>query len=1216
MKVPKEPSLPVESMPSEPQASRDPPLPRATPDASASRLHARLVCADASLTRLVQERLAALGVLVSVQPPADQDAAGVQAASPDLAVVDVPGAAVALRKICGALRAGPGGTDVLILGLLSDASARAQCDALAAGCDEVLAKPPDPSLLGLRLALMLRRAGERRALRQAGRGATERASAAGEEPAAPALAESLQHAFLAGSMDAVYVLRAVADPSGVFTDFVIADVNERGERAIALGRTALLGKRVSEFGPHIWSSDLKVRCLQALSTGQPIEGERSYPAGTASPSWYRFQVVPYAEGVILLSRNITKRKRTEEDLRQSRALLQAIFDTIPHDIFVKDRSSRYLMVNRSMARRWERTPEDFAGKSKPVDLPAEEAGERESTDRQVMERGESVSGTFKRTFPSGAVRSLHIIKTPLRDGRGDIVGLVGMGEDVTERIQAETDLRHSRALLQAVFDAIPHAVFVKDREDRYVTVNKATEALQPPEAGALIGQRLLGAGGRPRPEQELSARSTRQVVEGAGRVDFDQVVTLGDREPRVFHIVKVPLRNGNGEVAGVVGVAEDITEFTQAERKLRDSQALLQAVFDTIPHELVVKDREHRILMANRRTTERWNQPMEELLGQHSPGLRYRTEDDLRRAEASDLQVLKDGLPYFGVVERSLPGGERRPFEVAKAPLRDAQGGIVGLVAVAVDIAERVRAEAALLESRSLLQAILDALPESVYVKDRAGRYTLLNEEAVRRLERPRDRLIGQTLHSQSGFTRDTMDRLLEADRKVLEAGEIVELPQELRQYADGRVRWERRLKAPLRDAGGAIVGIVGIAEDITGRVRAEQALKASELLLHTIIDSLPEALFVKDREGRYRLVNARQAALYGFNPRDFLGHTSAELYARSDPKLMETIAAADKQVLESGQTVEIPEISRKLPSGEELWERIVKAPLRNDTGEVIGLIGIREDITARKEAEDERLGLERLMQRTQNLESLGAMAGGIAHDFNNLLQRILGYAELALLEAGPDSPAQESLQLIHAAGAAAVALTRQMLTLSGRSGFALEPVDLNHLAHTTALEMEKLIAAPLTLSIRPGPDAPMVMADMPLLRQVLLSLVSNAAEALADSAAGEITVTTGTQLLAREALDETYSDRDLQSGLYGYLEVRDTGPGLPEGIRRRLYEPFHSTKFIGRGLGLAAVRGIVRGHQGTIQALSVPNAGATFRVFLPAAGNSVIEAAATSAPA
>jgi two-component system cell cycle sensor histidine kinase/response regulator CckA len=136
-------------------------------------------------------------------------------------------------------------------------------------------------------------------------------------------------------------------------------------------------------------------------------------------------------------------------------------------------------------------------------------------------------------------------------------------------------------------------------------------------------------------------------------------------------------------------------------------------------------------------------------------------------------------------------------------------------------------------------------------------------------------------------------------------------------------------------------------------------------------------------------------------------------------------------------------------------------------------------------------------------------------------------------------------------------------------------------------------------------------MADPPLLRQVLQSLVSNACEAMKDG--GEIVLTAGAQQIDRDQLDESYSDRDLDSGLYGFLEVRDTGPGLPPDIQARLYEPFLSTKFFGRGLGLAAVRGIVRGHRGAIQTLSAPGTGAIFRILLPAATEGQAAAALAS---
>jgi PAS domain S-box-containing protein len=786
----------------------------------------------------------------------------------------------------------------------------------------------------------------------------------------------------------------------------------------------------------------------------------------------------------------------------------------------------------------------------------------------------------------------------LRDEQGQVTGVVAISEDITDRVRAERERRAGEVVLQAVFDAIPHFVFVKDREGRYIKVNRALDQIV--EGGpSVIGQRAVIEEGRPADELEQTHAADRRVLAGERVTEIGRI-TRPDGSVRELNKIKVPLREPDGRVVGIVGVSEDITDRLQSERKLRESQALLQAVFDAIPYTVYAKDTASKFIAVNKATELQWQQPAAVLLTQRFGNDPLRPESERAQILRQDRRVLETGERFEEPVRFNVPGKGPREFRNIKVPMRDGDGRIIGLVGVSEDITERVTAERELRESRTLLQSILDTLPETIYVKDRDFRYTMVNSVMCSRLNLDRQDLLGKTADDLRSMSPATLPKIHDADRYVLETGEVVELPDMRFEFPDGRVMYERQLKAPLRDGAGEIVGIVGMAEDTTARVQADEALKSNQRMLRTILDTLPEGVFVKDLAGRYQLVNKHHAELYGLQPGDFLGLRTAELKTHINPDRLALVADSDRSVIETGKAVEVPELLYIDSAGEEAWERVIKVPLRDEHGQIAGIVGLREDITSRKKAEVERLALERLMQRTQNLESLGAMAGGIAHDFNNLLQRILGYAELALLEVEAGSAAAVSVQMIQDAGMSAAGLTKQMLTLSGRSRFALEPVDLDALAESSAMELRRTLAPGIELAFTRGTDAPRIMGDSALLRQVLHSLVSNGEEALAGKP-GRIALTTGGVTLSRDRLDESFSDREVAPGPYGYLDVSDSGPGIPDDVRTRLFEPFMSTKFMGRGLGLAAVRGIVRGHRGTIQVRSTAGSGTTFRILLPA---------------
>ena len=258
-------------------------------------------------------------------------------------------------------------------------------------------------------------------------------------------------------------------------------------------------------------------------------------------------------------------------------------------------------------------------------------------------------------------------------------------------------------------------------------------------------------------------------------------------------------------------------------------------------------------------------------------------------------------------------------------------------------------------------------------------------------------------------------------------------------------------------------------------------------------------------------------------------------------------------------------------------------------------------DITERKWAEEKRLQMERQMQQTQKLESLGVLAGGIAHDFNNLLTIILGNASLALDEMPPLSPARDSLKAIEATSLRAAELCRQMLAYSGKGRFVIENIRMNDLIGEMISLLKASISKKAILNLNLKEPLPPLRGDPSQIRQVLMNLVFNASEAI-DEHGGVITISTGMMECSSGDISEIYLDDNLTEGLYVWLEVSDTGCGMDHETQRRIFEPFFTTKFTGRGLGLSAVLGIVRGHKGALKVYSEPARGTTFKVLLPAA--------------
>lgn len=416
-----------------------------------------------------------------------------------------------------------------------------------------------------------------------------------------------------------------------------------------------------------------------------------------------------------------------------------------------------------------------------------------------------------------------------------------------------------------------------------------------------------------------------------------------------------------------------------------------------------------------------------------------------------------------------------------------------------------------------------------------------------------------------------------------------------------------RRTLAPLLSlVGSALLTLVSMAYlhnlgRQTRRIRREVELRTAELnesraLLDEIIDHNPSVIWVKDTAFRYQLVNLSFVACYGRGRADILGRSDVDLHPIETARRMEQL---DARILDTGETLSF-EDHYDMASGRRTF-LVSKFPVRRADGTICAVAGIATDITELREAETRQRAIERKLQETQKLESLGVLAGGVAHDFNNLLTGILGHANLVRIQLASDHSAQASLQQIENASLRAAELCRQMLAYSGRGRLAVRPAELGELVRDTAALLDLSLARRARLHYELAPGLPRVVADLTQIRQIVMNLVLNASEALVDGD-GDITLRTRLVRAHPALFAHCVFAPESPHGDYVLLEVSDTGCGMPRETLARIFDPFFTTKFTGRGLGLAAVLGIVRGHQGALQVESEPGRGTTFRLYFPAA--------------
>jgi two-component system cell cycle sensor histidine kinase/response regulator CckA len=539
----------------------------------------------------------------------------------------------------------------------------------------------------------------------------------------------------------------------------------------------------------------------------------------------------------------------------------------------------------------------------------------------------------------------------------------------------------------------------------------------------------------------------------------------------------------------------------------------------------------------------------------------------------------------------------------------------------AQDITDRVRAEEALKESERRFRAMADTAPVMIWMADTEGKCVFVN--------RPWLEFSGRSMEEElgDGWADDIHpdDRAEAVAAYRAAAGKREDFRAEYRvRRADGQYRWILDIGTPRCDLDGRFAGYIGSCLDVTELRQHREALRAArdELALrvaertaelsqtnealrqsehhyHLLAELSPVGIFRTDNQGRCLYVNERICAI--------LGSTSEEIRRNGwdrtvHPEDRGRVMQEWRKVLDGSGPGSLEH--RFLRSdGSEVWALIHFAAERGTGGQLTGCIGTVADISDRKRAEEERRRLEAQVQHAQRLQSLGILAGGLAHDFNNLLTVILGNARMALMDLPPGSPSIQNLAEIETATSRAAELTSQMLAYSGKGQFVSSAVNLSQLTGETASLLQAIISKTTVIQCNLPSALPAIDADPAQIRQVVMNLITNAAEAIGEQG-GVIKAGTGIMDADRTYLSETYFDDHLPDGRYVYLEISDTGCGMTPETQARIFDPFFTTKFTGRGLGLAAVLGIVRAHRGALKVSSRLGVGSTFLLLFPCSEN------------
>lgn len=631
------------------------------------------------------------------------------------------------------------------------------------------------------------------------------------------------------------------------------------------------------------------------------------------------------------------------------------------------------------------------------------------------------------------------------------------------------------------------------------------------------------------------------------------------------------------------GLTRLIQDRRHLEVALKDSEAVYLSLIESLPLCVLRKDVRGRIQYANARACESIGVAVDDLIGKCDFDLF--PADLAKKYMADDKDVIASGRLYHDVERLSSADGKKSHVEVWKAPVYSARGEVVGIQVMYWDVTNQKDAEHQIEFERFLLSTLLETVPDSVYFKDSESRFIRLSRSCAAKfgLDDPREAL-GKS--DADFFGREHATKTFADEKRIMETGEPILAEIEYEIFGYGRDSWCSTTKVPLKDPRGRIIGTFGISRDVTEQIRAEQELARERDLLKTIINNVPDLIYVKDRAGRFVTANASLLQLFKLPHTDALaGRTD---YDFSPPELACQYVADDQNVMRDRRPLLDREETHRTSDGETLCLLTTKVPLFNADGEVIGVVGIGHDITQRKLADEEILAAKEVADKANRAKS--DFLANMSHEIRTPMNAIIGMTDL-VLDTSLDQSQRGYLSMVQESADALLSVINDILDFSkieaGKLDLEARIFEIRESLGDTMKTMGlKAHAKQIELAFRVAPDVPRFLCgDVGRLRQILINLVGNA---IKFTSVGEVVV-------------DVHLRRMNQSEATLEIAVRDTGIGIEkekfDSIFREFEQADTSTtrRFGGTGLGLAISSRLVRLFGGEISIDSTVGSGSTF---------------------
>lgn len=868
-------------------------------------------------------------------------------------------------------------------------------------------------------------------------------------------------------------------------------------------------------------------------------------------------------------------------LRQRRNLLRTLVDHIPDYIYVRDLANRFVMANEAFARLMGVVGASaLIGKRDTDFYPPEMAAMFDNIDQEVFAGRPFFNRERLIRFPNGQELTVLNSKVPFKNDRGEVIGLIGIGRDITERKQAETELRWKTAFLEALLASSIDGILVVNDQDRKVFQNKRVVELwkiprevadDPDDARQVqyVMNRLKD------PQQFVD--EVKRLYGRPNEVSHDELEftdgTILDRH-------SYPVVGQDGTRYGRIWQFRDITERKRVEAELDQERNLLRTLLDSSLDHIYFKDTQSRFVEASQSLARLFGvKSQDEMLGKTD--FDFFTEAHARPAFEDEQEIIRTGQPIVGKEEREdWKDGHVTWVSTTKMPLRDAAGKVTGIMGISRDITERKQAETTRENERTLLRTLVDLIPDIIYVRDTNHRFLIANQATARSLGcASPDDLLGKT--DVDFYPAETAAEFAANDRRVF-AGERILEEEAAIDFPNGERLTILSTKVPLKNVHGEVVGLVGSIRDITGRKRGEEILRqfqfATDQAADTILWTNQDASFCYVNDEACRSLGYTREELMRLNLSDidpaFSRQSWEENWRHGDqnPEAVRHFESVHRR--KDGSTFPVEVMAKRFS-----FRGVVRS------------VAFVRNIT-------ERRRLESHLVQSQKMETVGKLAGGIAHEFNSILTAIIGQCALLLQDLPARSPLAKNADEISRAAERAAMLTRQLLAYGRKQFLQSQALNLNQVITGMSGVLSHLLGGEMVeVTIVPAAGLKAVKADAGQIEQVIINLAINAHDAMPQG--GKFTLET-----ANVTFDEEFASRypELKAGKYVMLAVTDTGRGMSEEVKAHAFEPFFTTKGVGQGtgLGLSTCYGIIKQSGGHINVYCELGRGTTFKIYLP----------------